>query len=32
MNVGMGTDAAQFPFWEYINWIYSTVCISENQG
>jgi hypothetical protein len=32
MNVGMGTDAAQFPFWENINWIYSTVCISENQG
>jgi hypothetical protein len=25
MNVGIGTQAAQILFWEYINWIFYTV-------
>jgi hypothetical protein len=25
MNVGTGTETAQFLFWEYINWIFGTV-------
>ncbi len=25
MNVGIGTEATQFLFWEYINWISGTL-------
>jgi hypothetical protein len=30
MNVGIRTEAAQFLFWEYINWVFDTVCANQH--